>query len=133
MIRADRRLLLGAVLTLAAAMLLLEVLAYRLSAAVLGPTFATLVGLLLPGAAALGAGLLARQPDQMEAVRLARSAAHYAAIAGGTTAAGAIAFTWVSQVVAHGEGDAAWYHGAIAVIGWLVPAFMSGGALALVF
>jgi spermidine synthase len=125
--------LLGAMLALAVGALLLEVLAYRLSSAALGPVLASFVGLGMPAAAALGAALLTRLDDATDPARIARRGAYVVALGGAGFAFATIGLAWVSQVIAREEGDAAWYHGLIALSGWLLTAFATGGALALVF
>ena len=113
-----------AVVAIGMSMLLLEVVAFRLAAAVVGPAFAAFVAFWLPGSAALGAALLTRKATGSRA----RRAAHLSGIAGAATVSGTIALSWVSQFVATGEAGA--LHGAMALLGWLVPAFFAGGALA---
>ncbi len=130
MTRLEDRALLGGVAALAAAILLLELLSFRLCAAALGGSFATFLGLMAPLAAALGAVTLGRRSAVLSPTRLAKSAAYWAALAGATTLAGTVAISWASQGVARkgGEGDA--LHVWVVLAAWLLSAWLAGGSLA---
>jgi hypothetical protein len=119
------------VLSLAAGMLLLEVLAFRLCAATLGHGFAAFVGILLPAAAAFGAATLGRRSPTRSVARMARSAAHLAAFGGGCMVAGAIALTWASQSLATAADEGSSIQVIVVLTGWLLPAMLLGASLAL--
>jgi hypothetical protein len=126
----EHRAQLGGIATLAAAMVLLELLSFRLCAATLGAGFAAFVGLMAPFAAALGAVTLARRSAALEASRLAKSTAYLAAAAGAFTVAGTVALSWVSQGVAGEGGEGNNLQVLVVLAGWLIPALLSGAALA---
>src|SRR5688572_15273013 len=104
----ERRALLGGVFLVGASMLLLELLAFRLSAATMGTGFATFVALTLPAAAGLGATVIGarRTPS---AGHDARSAAHLAACSGAALGAAVIMLSWVSQSIAGEQGEGSVY------------------------
>ncbi|MBW2455033.1 MAG: hypothetical protein JRI68_11010 [Deltaproteobacteria bacterium] len=130
MTRPEDRALLGGVAALATAIVLLELLSFRLCAATLGGSFATFVGLMSPFAAALGAVTLGRRSAAVSPARLAKSAAYWAVLAGATTVVGTVALSWASQGVARQGGEGDLLHVWVVLAGWLLPAWLSGGALA---
>ncbi len=127
----EHRAQLGGVAALAAAMVLLELLSFRLCAATLGAGFAAFVGLMGPFAAALGAVTLARRSAALQGSQLAKSAAYLAALAGAAMVAGTVALSWASQHVARERGEGDNLQVLVVIAGWLIPALFAGGALAL--
>jgi hypothetical protein len=110
-------------------MLLLEVLAFRISSLVLGADFAAFVAFWLPGAAGVGAAALTRTQDTSNT--LARRGAHLSALGGGATLVAAVGVSWVSDSAARAPDELSVLHGGIALVAWLLPAFFAGGALAI--
>jgi hypothetical protein len=125
----ERRALLGGVFLVGASMLLLELFAFRLSAATMGTGFATFVALTLPAAAGLGAMVLGARRDPSPGDD-ARRAAHLAASSGAALAAAVITLSWVSQTVAGEQGEGSAFQAALLVVVWIVPALLVGASLA---
>jgi hypothetical protein len=131
MTRSESRVLACGVAVMAMALLLWELLVFRISAATIGHGFAMFAALLLPAAVGLGAlGMaLVRLPPDIRPVELARAASYCAAAAGGLTALGAIAASWASQQVASNAQTDADFIVAVALVAWLLPGVVVGASM----
>lgn len=115
---------------LAAALVLLELLAFRLGAAAIGFRFAYFAALVSPVVAGVGAALIApRGPD--DAALLARRAAHLATLGGAWVIVGSIGITWTSQQIAQADGEGTLLHVGIGLASVLPGPMLCGAALAV--
>src|SRR5690606_39006480 len=114
---------------LASALVLLELLTFRLCAAAIGQPVAVFAGLAMPAVSGLAAAALGERGGDLSSNALARRAAHLAIVGGAFVVLGAIGMTWASQEVARANGYGNWHHVVVALASFLLgPMFLSAAA-----
>jgi hypothetical protein len=116
---------------LAAAQLLTPLLAFRLCAATAGPELATLLAVLLPASAALGAVGLGPRFGMAEPARVAQGAALASLVSAASWLGGLLVLTWLAQRLGTPPEQAAVALRVSLILAWMLAGGSAGTALAL--
>ncbi|MEM9696352.1 MAG: hypothetical protein AAGA56_27660, partial [Myxococcota bacterium] len=116
---------------LVGSLVLFEVLAYRLAAAMIGIDLAFLVACLIPVAAGFGGLSLGR--FAADEARSLHRAATYAAGAGSVIILATIALVWASQLGETGSDTSPFAIGIVPTLGLLIVPWLGGAAVSVVY